>query len=82
MDRTLINNQPQGRGHHRRETMTTQQQLTEARQEVEILAALVACYFDPKSGNGSTVPFVGTMTDAQIRALWLAAAKLTKKEAA
>jgi hypothetical protein len=45
---------------------------------VEILAALVACYYDPQSHKGSTVPFAGTLTDAEILKLWIAAAKQIK----
>lgn len=47
-------------------------------QAEKILETLVHCYYDPKSHTGSTVPFVGTMTDAEIRALWIAAAKQIK----
>ncbi|SBT10707.1 hypothetical protein PROAA_610067 [Candidatus Propionivibrio aalborgensis] len=47
-------------------------------QAEKTLEKLMACYYDEKTNSGSTVPFAGTLTDAEIRALWIAAAKHLK----
>ncbi len=45
----------------------------------KIIKALLQCYYDQETNRGSTLPFVGSLKDAEIRALWVALAATVKK---